>query len=126
MTNKIENQSQNQPKDKKTAPVKIIESLINFHASLKVLNSDLEELFEQINSDADRLKKLHIKLKGERVLWPLKDAEEHLPMIIFLAAFGKTQYLEYEDLVVEVNKGQEEVNIDKCSNIKGYISSTQS
>jgi hypothetical protein len=72
-----------------------------------MLNSAFEELFEQINSDADRLKKLQSKLKGERVLWSLKDAEEHLPMIIFLAAFGKTQYLEYEDLVVEVNKGQE-------------------
>jgi len=107
MTNKIENQSQNQPKDKKTAPVKIIESLGNFHASLKVLNSALEELFEQINSNADRLKILHSKLKRERVLWPLKDAEEHLPMIIFLAAFGKTQYLQSEDLVVEVAKAEE-------------------
>ena len=83
--------------------------MINFHTGLKAINLSLEELFEQINSDADRLKKLQSKLKGERVLWPIKDAEEHLPMIIFLASFGKTQYLQSEDLVVEVNKGKEEV-----------------
>ncbi len=89
--------------------------MINFHASLKAVNSALDGLFNQIKTDSVELKKLQSKLKRERVLWPIKDAEEHLPMIIFLASFGKTQYLQSEDLVVEVNKGQEDVNIDKCS-----------
>lgn len=108
MTNKEENQPKGKINSKKTEPIKIIESLLNFQASLKITSSALDELFRQINTNTSRLKELQHKLKRDRVLWRFKDLENNLEMILFLAGvFDKPQYLQFEDFLVQVKSVQD-------------------
>ena len=104
MTNKLENQSQNQLKNKKITPVKYIESLRYFHASLKSMNSVLEEVFHQINIDSTQLEELQKRLSKEGVLWRFEDFEDNLKIILLLAGvFDKPQYLQFENRIVELS-----------------------
>ena len=101
MTTKNENQSQNQPKDKIKSEINIIEVLVNFRTALAEINLSLDKVFAQIRLDSTELQELRRKLKSDRALWPLEDAEKHLQMIIFLASLGKPQFLQYNDLIIQ-------------------------
>lgn len=104
MTTKNENQSQNPPTDKIKNETNIIESLAEFQAALVEINTELDKLLHDIKLDSTRLKELRKKLRHHGEIWPLEDAKEHLHLIITLAGFGKPQYLEHNDSVVEVTK----------------------
>jgi predicted nucleic acid-binding Zn-ribbon protein len=114
MTTKLENQSQNQQKDqlnnKKTGPIKIIESLLNFHTSLADINSAFEEFFEQINTNSAKLERLKNKMGAGSVMWRLEDIKHELPIILLAAGISdKPQYLQFENHVVEISKPKDKI-----------------
>jgi hypothetical protein len=114
MTNEIENQSPNQTNyqqnNKYIDPAKIIESLGQLQTALTLASSHLQKLFEQMNIDAQRLKKLQDKLKAEKVLWRFDHLEYNMQTILTLAGmFDKPQYVQFKDSVIEIRKPKDEV-----------------
>jgi len=104
MSNKLENQSPNQSNNKKNTPIKFIESLRYFHASLKSINSVLEEVFRQLSIDATQLEELQKRLNKEGVLWRFEDFEDNLKIVLLLAGvFDQPQYLHFENRIVELS-----------------------
>jgi hypothetical protein len=104
----FENSLQNHLINEKLDPVKFRRDSINFTASLKILDLSIEKLLGKININTEQLKKLQNKFKGEGILWSLKDAQEYLPIIIFLATFSKTQYVEFQNYIVKISKLENE------------------
>lgn len=86
------------------AETSILTSLANFQLALQDINANLEEIFAQIRIHFESVKEQRYELKRNSKLWTRDDANQHLEMIMFLAALRETQYLDYENILLQVSR----------------------
>lgn len=102
MTTKKENQSQNQPKDKMLKNSPDIIFLSQFYEDLAKACVTLDKIFYNLNINIEQMRKVRRSFGSSPEVWDLKQAKEFLDMIILNAALGNTQFLEKDELLVQV------------------------
>ena len=100
MTNKPEDQLK---KENTNNSIELSQLVILYH-ELNKTNTLLDKILNEICLDNEDMIKFRKTIDFKHEVWDVKLAKEFLEQIVYSAAYVKTEYIKYKNLLVKVTK----------------------